>query len=213
MNVTAVGGINAGLNSRAATFARSTVYEIIGRPHVYVFNQYRLIPPNIDLHMKLMLSPNNIVCKSAAPANNAVQENFKLVIQNVNLIIHTKQLTRTALKAHMELLHLQNMRHHFSRVPNKAPVHPREPDVYHHRQRVYRRPSTPGHCWSGERRRPRRRLPEEPIQFPKFLREPHRAETQSHVGAARRLYPEFYERAVFNIVHDFPPGARVRHWR
>ena len=40
-----------------------------------------------------MPSLSNFVSKSAAPAQSAVQENYKLVIQSVNLIIHTKQLT------------------------------------------------------------------------------------------------------------------------
>ena len=71
MNVTAVGGNNAGLNARAATFARSTLVELIGRPHLDVFQQERLILRNIDLHMKLIPSPNDFVCKSAAPAANA----------------------------------------------------------------------------------------------------------------------------------------------
>ena len=30
--------------------------------------------------MKLIPSPNDIVCKSAAPAANAQQENYKLII-------------------------------------------------------------------------------------------------------------------------------------
>ena len=34
MNVTAVGGNNAGLNARAATFARSTLVELICRVHL-----------------------------------------------------------------------------------------------------------------------------------------------------------------------------------
>ena len=38
MNVTAVGGNNAGLNARAATFARSTLVELIGRPQLDVFH-------------------------------------------------------------------------------------------------------------------------------------------------------------------------------
>ena len=38
INVTAVGGNNAGLNACAATFARSTVVELIGRPHLNVFH-------------------------------------------------------------------------------------------------------------------------------------------------------------------------------
>ena len=73
----------------------------------------------MDLNLKLMPSPNNFVCKSAAPVGKAAQENFKLVSMSTNLIIHTNQLTSTALKAHMELLQLQNMRHHLSRVQLK----------------------------------------------------------------------------------------------
>ena len=66
-----------------------------------------------------MPSPNTFVCKSTAPAGNAAQKNFKLVIISAKLIIHTKQLTSKALKAHMELLQLQNMRHLLSRVQMK----------------------------------------------------------------------------------------------
>ena len=119
MGVTAVGGNNAGLNARAATFARSTVVKLIGRPNLDVFNQTRLIPPNINLHMKLIPSPNNFVCKSAAPGQGAQQKNYKLVIQRVNLIIRTKKLTSMALGALMDLLILKNMRHHLSRVQLK----------------------------------------------------------------------------------------------
>ena len=87
MNVTAVGGNNAGLNARAATFSKSTLVELIGRRHLDVFHQERLIFPNIDLQMKLIPSQNDFVCKSAAPAANAQQENYNLVIQSANFII------------------------------------------------------------------------------------------------------------------------------
>ena len=116
MNVTAVGGNNAGLKARAATFARSTLVELIGRPHLDVFHQERLIFPNIDLHIKLIPSPNDFVCKSAAPAANALQENYKVVIQSANLIIRTKKLTSTPHNALIKLLLTQNIMHHLSRV-------------------------------------------------------------------------------------------------
>ena len=119
MNVTAVGGNNAGLNARTATFARSTLFELIVRPHLDGFHQERLIPPNIDLHMKLIPSANDFVCKSAAPAANAQQDNYKLVSLNANFIIRTKKLTSTAHKALMDLLLTQNMVHHLSRVQMK----------------------------------------------------------------------------------------------
>ena len=118
INVTAVGGNNAGLNARAATFARSTLVKLIGRHHLDVFHQERLIPPNIDHHMKLIPSPNDFVCKSATPGQGAL-ENYKLVIQSANIIIRTTKLTSTAHKALMDLLVSQNMVHHLSRVQMK----------------------------------------------------------------------------------------------
>ena len=119
MNVTAVGGNNAVLNARTATFARSTLIELIGRPHLDVFLQEPLIPPNIDLYMKLIPSPNDFVCKSAAPAAIAQQEKYKLVIHSTNLIILIKKLTSRANKALINLLLSQNMVHHLSRVQMK----------------------------------------------------------------------------------------------
>ena len=48
-----------------------------------------------------------------------MQENYKLVIQSANLIIRTKKLTSTAHKALMDVLVLQNIMHHLSRVQMK----------------------------------------------------------------------------------------------
>ena len=59
--------------------------------------------------MKLIPSPNDCVCKSAAPAANAQQENYKLVIQSANLKICTKTLSSAAHKALIALLLTQNM--------------------------------------------------------------------------------------------------------
>ena len=44
---------------------------------------------------------------------------YKLVIQSVNLIIHTKKLTSTAHRALMDLFVQQNMRHHLAHVQVK----------------------------------------------------------------------------------------------
>ena len=119
INVTAVGGNNAGLNARAETFARSIVVKFICRPHLDVFNQECLIPPNKDLHMKFSLSPNNFVRKLAEPGQGTPQENYKLLIQSINLIIHTKKLTSRAHGSLKDLLVQQSMRHHLSRFQMK----------------------------------------------------------------------------------------------
>ena len=118
MGVTAVGGAHAGHNARVVDFARSTVVELIGRPHLDVWHKDRFIFPNIDLYIKLMPSAYNFVIKSAAPGN-AAQDNFKMVIHSVILIIHTKQLISTVNTADMQLLQVQNMRLHYSRVQIK----------------------------------------------------------------------------------------------
>ena len=118
MNVTAVGRNNAGSYARAATFARSTLVEPINRPHLNVFHQERFIPLSIDLHMILISSLNDIVCKSAAPGTGA-QENLKLIIQSANLITRTKKLTSTAHKALIDLFISHNMVHHLSPVQMK----------------------------------------------------------------------------------------------
>ena len=119
MDVTDVTGANVGLRTRAARFARSTVVELIGRPHLDVFHQDRLIPPGVDVHLKLIPAANNFVCNSAAPGQNAVQQNFKPVIQFASLIVHTKQLTSEAELAHRALLREKVMRLPYTRVQVK----------------------------------------------------------------------------------------------
>ena len=44
INLTAIAGNNAGLSACAATFARSTLVELIDPPHLDFFHQERLIP-------------------------------------------------------------------------------------------------------------------------------------------------------------------------
>ena len=66
--------------------------------------------------MKLILAADSFVCKSAAPGAGAAQQNYKMAIQRVDLIINTKQLTSTGQKAHKEILRVYNMRAHYSRV-------------------------------------------------------------------------------------------------
>ena len=65
--VTAADGNNTGLVTRATMFALSKTVELVGRPHVDVFQQDRVIQPGVDLHMKLIPAANNFVCKSADP--------------------------------------------------------------------------------------------------------------------------------------------------
>ena len=75
INDTAVNENNAGLNARAANFARSTLVKLIRVFIADVFYQNRQSCPNIDLYLKLMPSQNNFLCKSAALVQTEAQEN------------------------------------------------------------------------------------------------------------------------------------------
>ena len=96
---------------------------------------------------------------------------------------------------------------------NEAFVDYRKPDVYQLRKRFYWSPTGFSRSWSGERCRFFEWLPEKPVQFSKYWREPHRAEVQWHAQVDRGLYPEFRERSVYKGLLDVPLRARVRHWR
>ena len=119
MTVTAANGDNRGLATRVTMFAESKTVELVGRPHVDVFQQDRLILPGVDLHMKLVSAANNFVCKSAEPGNGVNQENFKVKILYAALVIHTKQLTDVDELAHRELFLTRNMKLPYTRVQVK----------------------------------------------------------------------------------------------
>ena len=76
MAVTDLAGANVGLRERATWFANSGVVEFVGRPHLDICHQSRLIPPKIDLFQKLMSGTSQFVCISAQPGANAQQEQF-----------------------------------------------------------------------------------------------------------------------------------------
>ena len=59
---------------------------------------------------------NNFVCKTAALPGYVAQENYKQVIQSVNLIIYKNNLTSTTYNALIQFLLKKIMRHHYSRV-------------------------------------------------------------------------------------------------
>ena len=88
MAVTDLANANTGLRDRAIRFAASAVIELVGRLHLDIFYQSRLIPPGIALRIKLLSLANKFVCICPPPAGqNVVQEQFKVVIQDVSFII------------------------------------------------------------------------------------------------------------------------------
>lgn len=119
MAVTDLGGANNGLKDRATRFATSTVVELVGRPHLDIFHQNRLIPPGTVLRIKLIPSSNQFVCICPAPAGNGAQEEFKAAIQNVSFMIRTKRLCESVDLAIRKTLLLKNIKLPYTKVQVK----------------------------------------------------------------------------------------------
>ena len=120
MAVTDLAGANTGLRGSATRFAASAVIKLVGRPHLDIFHQSRIKPPGISLRIKLLPSANQFVCICPPLAGqNAVQEQFKVVIQNVFFIIRTKKLVDSAELSIRKLLLEKNIRIRYSKVQVK----------------------------------------------------------------------------------------------
>jgi len=121
MNVFATddAGENLGLRARVVRFNGSTVVQLIMRPHLDLFQQDRLIPPGVDIHLRYIPSAANFVCKTPAPGNNNVQVNYIPIITYAGMFIHTKQLSSEAELAQRALLRERVMRLPYTRVQMK----------------------------------------------------------------------------------------------
>ena len=105
---------NTGLVSRETNYvAASPMVQLVGRPHVDIFQQDKLIPPSVDLRLKLIPADDKFVIISADAGGG------KIKIVDATLYIHVKQLTEAAELAHRELVLQQNYRYPYSSVQMK----------------------------------------------------------------------------------------------
>ena len=97
---------------RAATFAQGRVVKMIERPHMDLFQQNKLLPPGKNIAYRLTPAADHFVIK--APDNDKTQ--YRLAIETVELIMHTKQLSEATEVAHRTLVPKHNMRLPYMRV-------------------------------------------------------------------------------------------------
>ena len=92
--VTNPAGTNTELTARPACVAKSHVVSLIGRPHLDLLHQEKLIPANIDLKLKLLPNTCAFLLKTAAPAQwDHPQVNYKVKIMVARLFIRTKNIS------------------------------------------------------------------------------------------------------------------------
>ena len=118
INVGNPAGANIGHRDRAAYFGAREV-ELIGRPHVDLFHQDKAIPAGCDLKIRLIPNRNAFILKTADPQNNAAQADYKLVITEARLVIHTLQVSPSLAMAHIKTLRTTNARFPMRRVTLK----------------------------------------------------------------------------------------------
>lgn len=106
---------NKGLVARQKYCSESPEFVLIGRPHLDVFHIDKLIPPGIDMSLKFLPNDDKFIFMSTEGANFGP----KIVIKEMQLIIHTKQLSDATELAHRALIREKNVRLPHSRVMMK----------------------------------------------------------------------------------------------
>ena len=91
---------NTGLVERRKYCAKSPDIVLIGRLHADVFHIDKLIPPGIDMSVKFMLNDDKF-CIISSVGDHLGQ---KVVIDALNLIICTKQLSDPSELAHQTIV-------------------------------------------------------------------------------------------------------------
>lgn len=118
MNLTA--GENTGIVERGRGYANSVTKTLIGRPHLDLFHQERLIPPNLDLFFSFVPNDNKWLLKTPPPGGNDPQPGFKLEIVSAKMYFAMKAISPSLQLAHMKMLEQSNYRFPYNRVTTRT---------------------------------------------------------------------------------------------
>ena len=113
-------GTNVGLTARTTWFATSRVVTLVGRPHLDLFHQEKLIPANIDLKLRLIPNSSSFLLKTLAPTGSNLQVLFKTFITSARLYVRTKEISPSLIMAHEKMLQTTNYSIPFNKVNTKT---------------------------------------------------------------------------------------------
>ena len=100
---------NAGLATREGSFNNSKVVRLIGRLHLDLFHQEKVIPPGIPIKIKLYPSRPSFVIINKKPTNVADQVAYKFQIISARMFVQMKQSTPSFLIAQEKTLQTTNI--------------------------------------------------------------------------------------------------------
>ena len=115
----AADGANTALARRRQRYVTSTVVTLIGRLHLDLFHQDKLIPSNCGITLRLERNSPSWVLMNVAPTQQAPQENYKIAILSARLLLRTKEISSSMALAHELMLQKTNYRIPFTRVETK----------------------------------------------------------------------------------------------
>lgn len=114
-------GANEGLHDRAQGFNNSHTVCLIGRPHLDLFHQEKLIPANINLRLRFTPNTSPFTLKTAVPADaEHPQQQYKLQILSARLFIRTKEIAPSLINAQEKILQNHNYSIPFNRITTKT---------------------------------------------------------------------------------------------
>ena len=189
MAVTDLAGANIGLRNRASRFPASPVIELVGRFHLAIFHQSRIIPQGIALRIKLLPSVNQFVsiCPTLA-GQNAVQEQFKVVSQDVFFYHLHKEVSRCGRTFDSQAAAGEKYKDTLFESSSQTPHYPCERYNPRLRRDIRWHAAGPRHCWPGVRRKFLGPLQPETFQFLFVQRESYRNALQWNANAPLWLY-------------------------
>ena len=105
---------------RTAWFARSRVVTLIGRPHLDLFHQEKLIPANMDSKLKFFPNTSAFLLKTLARDHDHPQVNYKVQITGARLLFRTKHIAPSLILGQETVLQTKNFSIPFNKVINKT---------------------------------------------------------------------------------------------
>ena len=192
MAVTDMAGANIGLKDRATRFAKSVLIELVGRPHLDIFHQSRVLSPGLTLRIKLIPSSNQFVCICPPPAGQnatrAIQGGYpERYVPNS----HQKAVRCTG-AVNSQAFAREKYQASVFKGPGEAPHYPRERYIAGLRRDFRWGPSRP-HCyWPCRRRGFCWPLQPEPFQFSNVQRQSYGDASQWNAHSPIWLHPQFH---------------------
>ena len=111
---------NVGLKAREASFNASKVVRLIGRLHLDLFHQEKLIPPGVPIKIRLVPSRSAFVVINKKPDNVATQPQYVVKIMSARMLVQLKEVTPHLLLAHQKMLQTANISIPHTKVTMKA---------------------------------------------------------------------------------------------